>query len=66
MIDDFIADRFLAFIKAHEDDINGDSWDKVYDDAYTFFRDDYDIGFLTDMFREVGLHPEDYFTSRIK
>ena len=53
------------FINEHSDDIDNNNFDKVYTDAYPYFKDDTDIGLITEMLHSCDIHPEEYFTSAI-
>ena len=53
------------FIRDHEDQINANDFDSIYEDAYLYFKNNKAIGVLTDAFISVGITPHNYFTSRI-
>ena len=53
------------FIKEHEDDIDANDFDKIYSDAYTYFKDNAYIGELTEVFKSCDINPEEYFLSAI-
>lgn len=54
------------FINEHENDIDDNNFDKVYSDAYVYFKDNAHIGELTEVFKSVDINPEEYFTSAIQ
>lgn len=53
------------FIRDHEAQIDANDFDSIYEDAYAYFKDNKDIGALTDAFISVGIVPHNHFTSRI-
>lgn len=57
--------RVQLFIRDYEDEIDANDFDKVYSDAYTYFKDNAYIGELTEIFKSCNINPEEYFLSAI-
>lgn len=53
------------FIREYESLIDANDFNTLYDIAYSYFKDDSDIGFFTNIIRSIGIEPIDFFTTRI-
>lgn len=49
------------FINDYEDAIDANDFDKLYSDAYVYFKDNAYIGELTEIFKSCNINPEEYF-----